>query len=299
MKYVCFGTAALALLSACGDGSTSARSGFSSASTLAFTDWNTTDDGTYRADGMAVSTGYQTDAGGNVIAVGPVVTDSDAITDLTFEGGALTGVTVRTSSGTIVLSAASGDTFDTTTVAGGIVATTADGNTLLVAANPISQNYEYQSFGSWQTGLNGTSRVAGAGSTGSRTSASQMPTTGSASYYGDSLGQVITNGDVAITTSYIAVDTPDFDSVEIYSSNTITADPTTGAMIANRSDLDFYAAGTISGSGFTAGINYGQLTGSVNGQFYGGNAQEVGGTFSGTTADSTYIGAFGAVDTTR
>ncbi|SDH74451.1 transferrin-binding protein-like solute binding protein [Alloyangia pacifica] len=299
MKYVCFGTAALALLSACGDGSTSARSGSASASTIAFTSTSTTDDGTYRADGMTVSTGYQTDADGNVVSVGPVVTDSTAITDLTYEGGALTGVTVRTSSGTIVLSAASGDTFDTTTVAGGIVATTADGNTLLVAANPVSQGYEYQTFGSWQTGLNGTSRVAGAGSIGNRTSASQMPTTGSASYYGDSLGQVITNGEVAVTTSYIAVDTPDFDSIEIYSSDTITADPTTGAKIADRADLDFYAAGTISGSGFSAGINYGQLTGSVDGQFYGGNAQEVGGTFSGTTPDSTYIGAFGAVDTTR
>ncbi|MBE9639957.1 transferrin-binding protein-like solute binding protein [Salipiger mangrovisoli] len=299
MKYVCIGTAALALLSACGDGSKSSNSGSAVPGFTSFSAMGTSGDGTYRANGMALSTSYVTDAEGNVTSVGAPVLDRNITTDLTYAGGELTGATIRTSKGTITLSTANGDTFDVTSIDGGFLATSADGDRFLVAADPFQQGYEYQTFGTWQTGMTGTSRVAGAGSVGSRTSASQMPATGSASYYGDSLGQVITDGQVAVTTSYIAVDTPDFSTVEIYSSDTITADPLTGAKIADRADLDFYAAGTVSGTGFAADIDTGVLTGAVDGQFYGSNAQEVGGTFSGTTADSTYIGAFGAVDVSR
>ncbi|MCA0941901.1 transferrin-binding protein-like solute binding protein [Salipiger pacificus] len=297
MKYVLVGTAALALLAACSDGKTSARSSSSSAITP-LTDMTSPEDGTYRANGMAVSSGYTTDAAGNVLAFGTPETESDITADMTYEGGELTAVTLTTSKGTVSLSTADGDSFDVSTVLNGILATSADGDVMLVAADPTKGDYSYQSFGAWQSGLNGTSRVAGAGSIGVRTSESQMPTSGTASYYGDSLGHVITGDKVEMTTSYIAVDT-DFDTVEVYSSDTVTADPVTGAITGDRSDLDFYTAGSVSGTGFGADIDTGVLTGSVNGQFYGDNAQEVGGTFSGSTADSTYFGAFGAVDSSR
>lgn len=297
MKYLLVSTAALALLAACSDGKTSARSSHSSAVTP-LTDFTTPEDGTYRASGMAVSSGYTTDASGKVLSFGTPETETDITADMTYEDGLLTAVTLTTSKGTVTLSTADGDSFDVSTVLNGILATSADGDVMLVAADPTKGGYSYQTFGAWQSGLNGTSRVAGAGSLGVRTSESQMPTSGTASYYGDSLGQVVTGDKVEMTTSYIAVDT-DFDMVEIYSSDTVTADPTTGAITGDRSDLDFYTAGSVSGTGFAADIDTGVLTGSVDGQFYGDNAQEVGGTFSGSTADSTYFGGFGAVDSSR
>lgn len=299
MKYVFIGTAALSLLAACGDGSSNSAADLASTTDFtSFSDLETVEDGTYRMNGMAVSTRYQTDGTGAVTLVGLPFTDTGITADLTYKGGLLTAATLWTRDGTIYFATENGDTFDFTTVRGGILATSADGDRLLVAADPAQQTYEYQTFGTWQTGLNRSSRVAGAGSAGSRTAASQMPDTGTASYYGDSLGQVITDGKVSVTTSYIAVDT-DFDTVEVYSSDTVTADPVTGAITGDRSDLDFYTAGSVSGTGFGADIDTGVLTGSVNGQFYGDNAQEVGGTFSGSTADSTYFGAFGAVDSSR
>ncbi|WP_226628841.1 transferrin-binding protein-like solute binding protein [Alloyangia pacifica] len=297
MKYVLISAAALALVAACGDGSRSARSG-SSATPTPLSSFAPPTDGTYRANGMAVSSGYTTDAEGNVLAFGTPETEGDITADLTYEDGDLIAATLTTSTGSFTLSTAAGDSFDLTTVEGGFVATSADGDVMLVVADPEQQGYSYQTFGAWQTGLTGSSRVAGAGSLGVRTSESQMPTTGTASYYGDSLGQVVTDGQLSVTTSYIAVDT-DFDTVEIYSSDTITADPATGEITGDRPDLDFYTAGSVSGTGFAADIVTDDLSGSLDGQFYGDNAQEVGGTFSGTTADSTYIGAFGAVDDSR
>ncbi|WP_353476256.1 transferrin-binding protein-like solute binding protein (plasmid) [Salipiger sp. H15] len=288
----------MSLAAACSDGHTSSSKSSGTTGFISFSDVATKGDGTYSASGLAVTTSYKTNADGTVTKVNTPVTQDDITALLTYEGGELTGVTVKTDQGKIILSAANGDVFDVTTVSGGLLIASADGDKTLLIADPDKQGYEYQTFGTWQTGLTGTSRRAGAGSVGARTSASQMPTTGTASYYGDSLGQVITGGDVAVTTSYVAVDT-DFDTVEVYSSNTVTADPTTGATIATRPDLDFYAEGAVSGSGFSADIDTGTLTGALDGQFYGGNAQEVGGTFSGTTATSTYVGAFGAVDASR
>lgn len=291
MKYLVVGVAAVSLLSACGGSGGGSNNSTGLSELVSFVEDGSAD-GTYSASGMGVSTRYVTNADGTVTSVETPVSDRNIDASLTFEDGEIEAISVETPDGTLTFSRSAGDTF--TVQQGAITAVSADGDRIMVTADPLQQGYEYQSYGTWQTGLTGTTRLAGAGSIGARTSASQMPSSGSASYYGDSTGQVFTDGEVAVTTSYIAVDT-DFDTVEVYSSETVTADPITGVITGSRSDLDFYAEGSVSGTGFAATMDTGTLTGTVDGQFYGPDAAEVGGTFSGTTADSTYIGAFGAI----
>lgn len=112
---------------------------------------------------------------------------------------------------------------------------------------------------------------------------------GSATYSGNSVGIVETGTDVAVTVSDVTVNT-DFSSVTVTSSGTLAEATTDGSPALNRSDLDFTATGSVTGTGYAATGGGMQ----VNGAFYGPNAEETGGVFSGAPGGAIYGGAFGA-----
>ena len=292
MKYFFLSASALTLLAACsgGSGGGSDRGSFSGDPAFASFAEAQSQGGDYRAEGVVSSAKYRVSSNGTVTITDDVETDDDAVARLSFKSGIISGIAVRDSEADITLSE---DNARMLASRGIILAATNNGDAAAIVGDTNVLGYEYQSFGVWQTGLNGTSGRAAAGSFGAETAGNQMPDAGTAIYAGESIGQVVTNGTDNLTTSYITVDT-DFSTVDVSSRYTAQIDPVTGAYEGDRSDLDFHATGNIDGSSFEADITTAGMDGDVDGQFYGPGAQEVGGTFSAVTNDSSYLGSFGA-----
>lgn len=69
-----------------------------------------------------------------------------------------------------------------------------------------------------------------------------------------------------------------------------TSNPVSGSITFNEVTLPVLPTANISNSGFTAGIS---PTGTINGAFYGPNAESIGGTFDATVSVDQYYGIFG------
>jgi hypothetical protein len=166
----------------------------------------------------------------------------------------------------------------------------------LAIANNEAAGFEYQTYGAWLTGFNTGSGNVGVGSFGAKTASSAMPTGTTATYNGASTGFInYADGVPGRTTSKVTVST-DFSTATISSSSSLVTfvDAIGGTDQDHR--LDFTGTGPVSGSGFTATVDSdfpAPVSGSVDGQFYGPSAQEVGGTFGLTGSGVDYIGSFG------
>lgn len=291
MKYFILSASALSLLAACGGGGGSDRAAFSDRAEFVSFAEAQSEGGEYRADGTVTSAGYEISSDGTVTITDGPDTERDAVAGLSFEDGVISALAVRDSDADITLAEENGDGMIVTD--GYIIAATEDGDNVAIVADTDQLYYNYQSYGIWQIGLNGDSGRAAAGSFGAETASDQMPDTGTASYYGESVGQVVTDGVDYATQSSVYVGT-DFEDVYVSSAGTYAYDPINDTYVEGRSDLDFEATGSIDGSGFSAEIADAGMAGDVAGQFYGPGAQEVGGTFSAVTDDSEYLGSFGA-----
>lgn len=158
----------------------------------------------------------------------------------------------------------------------------------------LSNGFEYQGFGVWATGIGTGSGNAGAVSVGSVTPATNIPTTGSATFSGTTIGTLTVNG---IPDNFVASSTSkvDFAARTIaYSTAGTTILGTGGASAAglNMSGLFVYNAGSNQFSGAVATGN-GAFKGSALGNFYGPNANELGGTYNMTGASGVMFGGFG------
>ncbi|MCE0505589.1 transferrin-binding protein-like solute binding protein [Roseivivax sp. GX 12232] len=291
MRVLILGASALSLLAAC---STGGGSSSDSPAVLpeqpAFKSFQASqeDGGTYRAAGQVTSADFAADENGDVEVTREPETENRAVIDVTWdaETGEATKIWVRNSKSNFVVDTADGG--EITTDGDTIVAIDEDRGVAAVFADPEGQGLEYQSFGAWQTGVDGLSGSAGVGSFGSYTMASQLPDDdASATYNGQSYGQTAdADGNVFETTSDIEV-TTDFSAITVNSSNT-------SAGTTSLSDLDFTATGQLNRASFEA-TSQGDVSGTVTGRFYGPEAEEVGGTFVMDANDNGYIGAFGGV----
>ncbi|ANT63033.1 hypothetical protein AYJ57_21400 (plasmid) [Salipiger sp. CCB-MM3] len=290
MKYFILSASALSLLAACGGGGSDSAA-FSDRPEFASFAEAQTEGGDYRADGTVTSARYEVSSDGTVTITDGPDTERDAVAGLSFEDEVITALKVRDSNADITLAEENGDYMMVTD--GYIIAATEDGGDVAIVGDTDQLGYNYQSYGIWQTGLNGTSGRAAAGSFGAETASSEMPDAGTASYYGESVGQVVTDGVDYATQSDVYVET-DFEDVYVSSAGTYAYDPIEDEYVEGRSDLDFEAIGSLDGSGFNAEIADADMAGDVAGQFYGPGAEEVGGTFSAVTDDSAYLGSFGA-----
>lgn len=166
--------------------------------------------------------------------------------------------------------------------------------------NPL----EYATYGGWANTSNATTNPNASekirfGVFGSPTPETSMPST-DASYSGESIGLVSTDRpQVGFTTSDIAVTTSgNFSNVSVTSTNTKFSNLTSRNEIIRPQNLDFQASGAVTGNGFsltnaTTSTNF-DLKGRVDGNFYGPNAEEVGGTFGLSNGNKIYGGSFGA-----
>jgi len=185
------------------------------------------------------------------------------------------------------------------------------GEDFILAANPVSSNidWNYQTFGIWETGRGTGSGTAGGISVGALTDPSNIPTSGSATfsgYYGGVL--VDTTGNDFITKGSLTATIADWSarSIAFQTSNDQYVSPVSSTP-SWKSDPSQAMSGTLSySSSYNAdNIVFGGVitdgygwSGTLAGKFYGPNAEEMGGVFSiygnGGVGIETHAGAFGA-----
>ena len=178
--------------------------------------------------------------------------------------------------------------------------TTADeiDDALIIDREAANQRFKYQTFGVWLMGAEpgrAGSGSFGAGVYGEPTSTNNVPSSGTATYSGASIGGGWDDDETYYaTTSEISV-TTDFRTATITSSNTHRQN-LANDVIAAVPELNFSGTGNVTGAGFNADINGMEITnGKAYGHFYGPNAEEVGGTFGAELmGNGFYVGSFGA-----
>lgn len=176
---------------------------------------------------------------------------------------------------------------------------TANGEDYLIGGDR-SLNNDYVSYGTWITGAGTGSGTFGVFAVGNETPTSSMPSAGSGSYAGTSNGFYIdSDGDNFYTVSDIGVNVNFATGVlTLNSSNTQASANLTNW--SNDTSLDFTATGSINSgtnsfdadaTSVGAGIN----TLSTGGEFFGPNAENIGGTWKGIdgATSESYVGAFG------
>lgn len=250
----------------------------------------TEDNDTVVLSGTTKTASFMTDPDSGDVEIGAIRSTQDATATVEYRNDLLSRLAIAGSGADFTIDEDAGGSFYD---AGGIavVGESADGDTTIVVVNPDAAGFNYQTYGVWSSG--DASGTAGVGSFGARTGDGNMPAGITAIYSGHSAGLVDVDGATYATDSFIAVGT-DFNDVTVESYNTELYDIATGAYLGAGPELNFTADGRITGDGFTALINEVAGTGSASGQFYGPNAEEVGGTFEASGAGGVYVGAFGA-----
>jgi hypothetical protein len=168
------------------------------------------------------------------------------------------------------------------------------------AIDPIAAGWNYQAFGFWAQLPTPNTWISGVISVGAATPGNAVPTTGNATFTGAAAGFYVDPAGAIFGTGASMTANADFStrSIGFGTSNTILTPFTGGSDIPN-SGLDLsgtltYSAGT---NGFAGTVNTADTTlnGTATGQFYGPNAQEIGGTYGLNTGSglSHMLGAFG------
>lgn len=249
-------------------------------------------------NGASISGTMSTDGGGNVTGTAPGASETASLmVDLNL--GDMEELTLSNGSGTVQFLTANGDSIDDGADRLAITASSSDGQRVAWVGNPLALDFDHQTYGVWAEGVGTSSGTISAGSFGTRTAASNMPTSGSATYNGSSAGvRIRTDGVVVASQSQVTITTSDFSSMNIASTNSYASE-LDGSSTWRAENLDFAGSGTISGNEFSATINgvttfSSTSSGTASGHFYGDNAEEVGGTFEMTGPIGVFSGAFGA-----
>lgn len=246
---------------------------------------DTPENGTYSLDGRLTSRGVAS-AGGNV-AMAAVKTDDNvhSIATITNQGGDAVAIVIQGGSVRTEIS--------NTPLASGSFLTFVDGDSAIVVSNPNSFGSSYSLFGTGYADVNSTDGSAFAGSFGAETPEASVPST-SATYAGQSAGFFVdASGSAYITSSDVTISTTDFSTVSVASSNTRRAALSSSTSEA-AGELDFTSVATVTGNGFSGAFSGTDVSGELDGNFYGPAAEEAAGTFNGTGPAGDYLGAFGA-----
>lgn len=299
-------------LSACGGGGTAPTPAPTPLATTAFTKWSNVQPGVnYKADGLGQEiTG--TASGGQFVAIAPSGVTDGYSAILTFDSAPeLTRLALTTPATTLVVldKADVGiTTFSDLTLDPGAYPQFVgawNSTSVAVMANPIDLGWDYQSFGVWETGLGTSSRTFGAMSVGN-TVGTAIPSSGTATFTGYAAGSYVSAArtgatvlaDVMVGVNFVT-QTLTFSTQNSRTSENwadLVSSPFTPNDGLNLTGTLTYAAGT---NRFTGSVGSGGgLTGNSTGQFYGPNAEELGGVFllqsSVPGSVETYAGAYGA-----
>ncbi len=208
-------------------------------------------------------------------------------------------LTLQTPLSSVSFNTAVGDTISSSVYSTAFVAYNKAQTAAAIFANPYAAGWEYQTFGVW--GNNGSFSVAAtsnAASVGAATPASGMPTAGTAMFNGVAGGIFATPSGASYLTTAAMAASVDFGSrvVGFATAGTVaTSTYTTASTSAPALNLTGRFAINPGTSQFSGSVvSAGGMTGGASGQFYGPNANEIGGSFGVANASiGAMIGGFG------
>lgn len=273
---------ALPLFVAACAGGGGGSSGGGSASTTPFTSWAAVaPSSTVQLSGGSTQYTYTTSTltnnGQSIVGASVTVAESAS--------NSPTSVTIQSAQGASVsVNTANGDTI--TTSSGGVLSgQSKDGKTQILGIS-----YDYQSFGVWNSGSG--SGTVGAVTAGNATAAASIPTTGSATFTGKSLGVYGSAGAGYFTVADMTANV-NFASRSIGFATTNTVNTDTFAKIPglNLGGSFAYNPGSGQFSGGVGSVN--GMSGTGSGQFYGPAATEIGGTVALSGSNAVFTGSFG------
>lgn len=179
-----------------------------------------------------------------------------------------------------------------------------------VISNPLGEQWGYQSFGVWETGVDTNNGTLGVFSVGAPTPAGDVPGVDGASFTGKVVGSYVNAAGQGHTVlADLGVDVSWADrSLAFATTNTRIAADGISFYTNPDPDLDLNLSGTLvydpTNNRFSGVLTTTQtptattrtLAGDSTGQFYGPNAEELGGVFflKAATGVESYRGAYGA-----
>ncbi len=293
-------------LSACGGGGgTAPTPAPTPLATTAFTKWSDVQPGvTYKADGLGQEVTGTTSGGVfNVISPSGVTDGYSAY--LTFDSALeLSRLALTTPASTLVVldKTIAGTTFADLTLSPGAFPQfvgARNSSSVAVMAQPIDLGWDYQTFGIWETGRDSTgSRQFGAMSVGAPTIGTAIPGAGTPTFTGYATGSYVNAAGTGTTVFAALTVGANFGTQTLTFNTTNTQTSSDWITFTPNGDLNLsgtlnYAPNTNSFTGSVSSV--GGLTGNSTGQFYGPNAEELGGVFllQGGGVE-TYAGAYGA-----
>jgi hypothetical protein len=292
------------LLSACGGGG-----GSNGTVPTPFTSWSAVSDGsTVVAPAMSQEVVQTTDpATGLVTGIGTpsaVDTAASSFTETVSRGGTITRVVITSPTGSVTYDTAMGDTIGYLAPAIDPTiryAAKSNRSSYALAQDPSSFGWEYQSFGVWSTAPVAGTGNAGAMSTGAPTRGADIPTSGTATFTGKSIGFYTDAAGVGYAAFSDVSVNANFGARTLGLSSSGTSKTHDYITKSPASNLDLtgtltYAAGTNSFTGNLTNTSGTALSGTSTGRFYGPSAQELGGVFTlkAGSGVETYGGAYGA-----
>jgi hypothetical protein len=195
-----------------------------------------------------------------------------------------TSVAIQSAQGASVsINTANGDTI---TTSGGVLSgQSKDGKTQILGIQ-----YDYQSFGVWNSGSG--SGTVGAVTSGNATAVTSIPSTGSATFTGKSLGVYGSSGAGYFTVADMTANV-NFANRSIAFATTNTVNTDTFAKIPGLNLGGSFAYNPGSGQ-FSGGVgSVSGMSGTGSGQFYGPAANEIGGTVALSGNNAVFTGSFG------
>lgn len=273
------------LITGCAGGGSSSGS---SASSSPFTAWSAVAPNTATSLVGSSTTGSSTTSSVSYGASGNVTFDSSRnFTAISMTSGSGSGASFSTGSG---------DTISQGMGNGTVFAVNKQGIGAIVT-NPYDAAFEYQTFGAWGAYAGGPQpSTASAVSLGSATPVTGMPATGTGNFSGFASGLYYQGAGGYFTTANMNAGV-DFAArtVAFSTSNTVATGSVTGAVVStpslNMTGYGNYSAGTSKFAGTVSTAN--GMIGSITGQFYGPNANEIGGTYYATGSQGYAVGGFG------
>ncbi len=208
-------------------------------------------------------------------------------------------LTLQTPLSSMSFSTANGDTIISSVNSSALVALNKAQTAAAIFANPYAAGWEYQTFGVW--GGYGNFSVAAssnAASVGSPTPASGMPTAGTAMFTGVAGGIFVTpSGASYLTTASMAASVDFGARVVGFATGGTVATSSNTTLSVSAPALNLAGKFTINpGTSQFGGsvVSAGGMSGSASGNFYGPNANEIGGTFGvANSSIGVMLGGFG------
>jgi len=301
-KYIKAGSvlSAILLLSGCGGGG-----GSSAATQPNFTNWSSiSKPSQVNLEGVSTDSSYVFD-GSKVTSTTSHGVDLTAAANVTYRAdNTISKISFSTDNSGVTFDEDATDVIGNTgnTVYGYDLA----GTKFLLAADPLTIGWNYQTFGIWETGRGTGSGTAGAISAGAVTLGSSIPTKDSATYNGHFGGVLsdfdgddfLTRGSVVVGVNFADKELT-FNTTSTQTLSPVASNPTWSTATAynitpaaNGTKLTYSDAT----NSFTGALKDGNnFTGTATGRFYGPNAEELGGVFnlSGSGLNN-HAGAFGA-----